>query len=241
MRNEAIVLAGGLGTRLRSAGADKPKSMAPIAGKPFLEYTLDLLIKGGVDHTILAVGYKHEEILNYFGQKYKGMHLSYSIENEPMGTGGAIVHALGYAISNTLWVLNGDTLFDCDFRSLQLLHQEKNADLTLSLKPMSHSERYGTVEVGDSYQIIGFEEKKSGQFALVNAGVYRLSKSALLQHVDSGKFSFEKDFLEKRIKEIRVFGSIQDRYFLDIGIPADYEKAQFEFPVFEKVRKLSIP
>lgn len=240
MRNEAIVLAGGLGTRLRSSVADKPKSMAPVAGKPFLEYTLDLLIRAGVNHTILAVGYKHEEILSYFGQKYKDMSLSYSIENEPMGTGGAIVLALEYALTDTVWVLNGDTLFDCDFSSLHLLHQEKNADLTLALKPMSHAERYGTVQIGDSSQIIGFEEKKTGQFALVNAGVYRLCKSTFLNHVDSGKFSFEKDFLENRLDEITAYGSVQDRYFLDIGIPSDYQKAQFEFPVFEKVRKIGI-
>lgn len=240
MRNEAVVLAGGLGTRLRSAVADLPKSMAPVAGKPFLVYTLNMLRKAGVTHVVLAVGYKHEAIVSHFGNTYRGMQLSYSIENEPLGTGGAIAQALSRCESEEVWVLNGDTLFHADFEALQRTHETHKADLTLALKPMYDSDRYGRVRIDEKGQILGFEEKQSFDFGLINAGVYRLRKAALLDRISDQKFSFETDFMQKMSADFRGYAHVQDRYFLDIGIPKDYDRAQWEFPALERIQALNI-
>jgi len=240
MRNEAIVLAGGLGTRLRSAVADLPKSMAPVAEKPFLEYTLDMLRKTGVTHVVLAVGYKHEAIVSHFGDTYQGMQLSYSVEHEPLGTGGATAQALNHCESEVVWVLNGDTLFHADFEALRHTHEANSADLTLALKPMRDSNRYGRVRMDEDGKVLRFEERQAFDFGLINAGVYRLRKAALLDRISLKKFSFETDFMEKKASDFRGLGSIQDRYFLDIGIPEDYERAQWEFPNLERAQALKI-
>lgn len=236
MIDEAIVLAGGLGTRLRSAVADLPKSMAPVDGVPFLVYTLDLLIDAGVNRVILAVGYRSEAITEYFGDSYRSLSLVYAHEEEPLGTGGAIAQALTLAHSDDVWVLNGDTLFRADFHSLHAHHQRMNAELTIALKPMHHTDRYGMVRTNAQHRITGFDEKQPRTYATINAGVYLLKRTAMQQRIQATRFSFEKDFMEAFASEINAYGIIQDRYFLDIGIPADYEKAQREFPLFRTVQ-----
>jgi len=236
MIDEAIILAGGLGTRLRSAVADLPKSMAPVAGDPFLVYTLDLLIAVGVKRVILAVGYRSEAIIDYFGDSYRSLSLVYAHEEEPLGTGGAIAQALTLAHSTDVWVLNGDTLFRADFQALYDHHQRTHAELTIALKPMHHTDRYGMVRTDEHHRITGFEEKQPRAYATINAGVYLLRRTAMQQRIQATRFSFEKDFMEAFAGELDAYGLLQDRYFLDIGIPADYEKAQHEFPLFRTVQ-----
>lgn len=228
---EAIILAGGLGTRLRSVVANMPKCMAPVAGKPFLHYVLDHLRKQGIDKFIFSLGHLHEQVTDYLDDNHPGMQKHYSIEKEPLGTGGAIKLACKAASEKTVVVVNGDTLFRLDLVKLTAFHNMCGADCTLSLKPMTHFDRYGVVEINKDYSIGSFCEKKAYAKGLINAGVYALNAERFLKEDLPDKFSFEKDYLEKKYKSRRFYAVVQDSYFIDIGIPEDYERAQKELKV----------
>jgi D-glycero-alpha-D-manno-heptose 1-phosphate guanylyltransferase len=229
MIKEAIILAGGLGTRLRSVVNEVPKSMAPINGKPFLEHLLDFLIQKGVESFIFSVGYKSDSIQDHFHTSYQNKSIRYVTEEEPLGTGGAIKKAIAEAKTKQVLVVNGDTLFLTDVQKMYVSHQEKNADVSLALKPMYNFSRYGTVALSDKKEIIQFEEKQTREEGLINGGVYIFNQS-IFQNFDlPEKFSIEKDFFEAYASDLKLFGFEEDAYFLDIGIPEDYEKAQHEF------------
>ena len=229
MNKEAIILAGGLGTRLRTVVSDLPKCMAPVAGKPFIYYILENLIKQKVEHFIFSVGYKSESITNYIKENYSFLKYSFAIEESPLGTGGAIKNALTKTQEDNILILNGDTLFDVDIDTLYQFNNNKNSSCTLCLKPMSEFERYGVVEMKEDNSISSFKEKKYYKEGLINGGIYLLNKK-VFQSVDlPEKFSFEKDFLEQYYTQYQMFGFVQDHYFIDIGIPEDYERAQIEF------------
>lgn len=227
MTETAIILAGGLGTRLRSVVAEMPKCMAPVAGKPFIAYVIDHLRTQGIQHFIFALGYKSEAFQDYLASQ-EGMQYSLSVEPEPLGTGGAIRLACGLVKQQTVLVLNGDTLFKVRVDELTALHEKKSAHCTLALKPMRQVDRYGTVEVNADGVIRSFREKQFYEEALINGGVYALNVTQFLQEKLPGKFSFEKDYLETCFNRRRMFGLIQDEYFIDIGIPEDYDRAQRE-------------
>ncbi|MDJ0798473.1 MAG: nucleotidyltransferase family protein [Calothrix sp. MO_167.B12] len=224
---EAIVLAGGLGTRLKAITQTLPKPMAPIGSKPFLEFLLDYLIINGVSRIILSVGYKHEKISSYFGNQYKSCELLYSIENEPLGTGGAIKHALSQASLENVWIVNGDTLFDVPLYQMMLFHLEQQSDLTLALKPMVDFDRYGNVILATT-KVIGFEEKKHQVSGQINGGIYCLRREIIEELELPSKFSFETEFIEAYLSRIQVHGFTSNGYFIDIGIPEDYRRAQVE-------------
>jgi D-glycero-alpha-D-manno-heptose 1-phosphate guanylyltransferase len=224
---EAIILAGGLGTRLKAVTQNLPKPMAPIGSKPFLQFLIDYLIEQGVNRVILSVGYKHEKISSYFKDKYKFCELVYSIENEPLGTGGAINYALSEAQSEHVLVVNGDTLFYVSLPQMMSFHLDQQSDLTLALKPMTNFVRYGNVILSDS-RVIGFEEKKHQENGNINGGVYFLKKDIFERFDLEKKFSFETDFMEAYVSQIKVYGFTSDGYFIDIGIPEDFERAQHE-------------
>lgn len=223
---EAIVLAGGFGTRLQSVVKDVPKPMADINGKPFLEYILTYLANNGVKKIILSVGYKKEIIENYFGNSYKKMEIVYSKEDEPLGTGGAIKKALNFCESENILVLNGDTFFEVNLQTLMKEHQKTDADVTISLKKMYNFDRYGKVIV-EKNRVISFTEKEFSSSGLINGGVYIIRKDILDNTED--KFSFEQDFLEKKISSLNISSYIDEAYFIDIGIPQDYQKAIYDF------------
>ncbi len=229
MINTAIILAGGLGTRLRPVVSDLPKPMAPVAGRPFLEYLLLHARKQGVRQAVLSVGYKFEAIKAHFGDAYKEIRLKYAIEEEPLGTGGAIWNAFPFCESKTVVVLNGDSLFEVDFKALHGFQRGKNAKMVLSLKPMENFDRYGAVEIDEEHCIRQFQEKTFREKGLINGGVYCLDLNWAEQLPLSGKFSFEKEVLEKYVKSGECYGFVSSAYFIDIGIPADYERAQIEF------------
>lgn len=222
----AIVLAGGLGTRLRGVINDLPKPMAMINGKPFLHYVLLYLTQQKVKKAILSVGYKANIIETYFGDKYLDVELVYSKEAEPLGTGGGIKKAFEY-VKDYAWVLNGDTFFDINLNALSGFHFETKADVSLALKQMQNFDRYGTVEMHGN-RIVKFEEKKPLEEGLINGGVYFFDK-AILDRVPEQKFSFEKDLLEKYVSVRQINGMVFKNYFIDIGIPEDYTKAQLDF------------
>lgn len=226
--SEAIILAGGLGTRLRSSVPDLPKCMAPVAGKPFLSYVINHLQQQGITHFIFSLGYKSEMIEELLKKEFPSLLYKSCIEEEPLGTGGAIKLALEKAKEKSILVANGDTLFKIDVPLLTGFHTLSGANCTLSLKPMKNFERYGVVEVDADNAITSFKEKQFYESGCINGGVYALHKNKFLEEDLPEKFSFEKDYLEAYYTKRRMFGLMQDEYFIDIGIPHDYERAQEE-------------
>ena len=229
MINQAIILAGGLGTRLRSAVPDLPKCMAPVAGKPFLEHVIDYFQQQGISEFIFAVGYKSEVIIDFVKSRYPGLVVDFSIEKELLGTGGAIRLAAGKARYNDVLVSNGDTIFKIDVKQLSDFHESALADCTIVLKPMTNFERYGVVEISTGNKINSFKEKQFYETGLISGGIYALNVDSFLKEELPEKFSFENDYLEALYIQRNMFGIVQDRYFIDIGIPADYEQAQTDF------------
>jgi D-glycero-alpha-D-manno-heptose 1-phosphate guanylyltransferase len=228
MITTAIILAGGLGTRLRSAVPDLPKCMAPVAGKPFIFHVISYYQNQGIEKFIFSLGYKHEIIEEYLANNLTDLDYKVSIEEEPLGTGGAIYKACSPDVSEQVLILNGDTLFKVDLQSLFNFHISRNAECTLTLKPMKNTDRYGVVEIADHGQILSFKEKKYYESSLINGGVYALNTVLFRNRIFPEVFSFEKEYLEKYFAESDMFGIVQDKYFIDIGIPDDYQKAQTE-------------
>ncbi len=224
---EAIVLAGGFGTRLRTVVSDVPKPMAPVAGRPFLSYLLDELLRQGYRHTVLATGYLHEKVEDFFGHDYCGMALDYARETSPLGTGGAIVNGLQYCREERVTVLNGDTLFRIDHD--RLLAVGDGCRLALVLRQVADAGRYGAVEVDAQGCVTAFREKDpAGGEGLINGGIYRLQRSLLDSWPLGQPFSFEKEVMQPLRETFRAYRS--DTYFIDIGVPDDYRRAQEELP-----------
>jgi len=226
---ECIVLAGGLGTRLRSVVAELPKCMAPVAGEPFLYYIFKYLQRQNISHVILSVGYKYEAIQIWIEETKWPFDISYAIEEEPLGTGGAIKLALQKATEKHVLIINGDTFFDVDMAQLLNEHIEKKADLTLALKPMNNFDRYGNVLMNNQNRITSFMEKQFCEQGQINGGVYLINRNSGLMDKQDTKFSFETEILQKHFSDSLFYGLINNRYFIDIGIPEDYEKANEEF------------
>ncbi|MDR0680342.1 MAG: nucleotidyltransferase family protein [Dysgonamonadaceae bacterium] len=224
---EAIILAGGLGTRLRPVVSDIPKCMAPVAGRPFLHYLLIALESAGFDHIILSLGYKHEVVEEYVLNKEWKMEITSIVETEPLGTGGAVKFALSKSSCENVFILNGDTFLDADYRQMSDFHIQTNAKATLALKEMHNFDRYGSVETDRKSRIVRFIEKQYCRKSLINAGVYILRKNALSGFPE--KFSLEKDFFEQTVAEGSLSGFLVEGYFIDIGIPDDYSRAQIDF------------
>lgn len=241
---EAIVLAGGLGTRLRSCVADLPKCMAPVGSGPFLEYLLEELARQGVTRVILSVGYLREKVMEYVNRRPWPFDLAWAVEEEPLGTGGGIRLALSKAKEKRVLVLNGDTFFHVPSLA-ELLAVE--APVAMALKPMRDFDRYGSVEtapvisgeVGKPLRVTAFREKKHCAEGLVNGGVYALDRDLFRGLELPEKFSFEEAVLEPLAAEGKVAGKVFDGYFIDIGIPADYERAQRELPELRNVLRVS--
>lgn len=234
MIKEVIILAGGFGTRLADTVPGLPKSLAPVNGRPFLEYVLDYLELYGVKKVILATGYMHEAIEAHFGNKYKYLHLAYSREDEPLGTGGAVLKALHMAEGKWVIVMNGDTMFRVNLGKLYDFQLIKNSDLTLVVREMKDTSRYGTVEFDETGRITAFREKgEASGPAFINGGVYVIRREFLLGAGLPPKFSLERDFFEKIYMSHPIYAFRCYQYFLDIGIPSDYERAQTDFQTFE--------
>lgn len=222
---DCIILAGGLGTRLRSEVPDLPKCMAPVAGHPFLFHVIESARRQGINRFIFSLGYLHEYIEKYLETTFPDLSYQIALEEEPLGTGGAIKLACAQVTSENVLILNGDTLFEINTQALLDYHMQHNADCTLALKPMNHFDRYGVVEISKNGQVNQFKEKRQYEFGLINGGVYLLNKQSFISIPFPNKFSFEKDYLERYHESIKMMGLIQDGYFIDIGIPEDFKKA----------------
>lgn len=233
---EAIVLAGGLGTRLQSVLPDLPKCLAPVAGQPFLTYVINHFRLQGIDQFIFSLGYKHEAIEIFLKDQYPGLSYKVSIEEQPLGTGGAIARACKMTEEKSVIVLNGDTLFAVQLDKLVPFHFMTGAHCTLSLKPMKQFDRYGTVQMQTDYRITSFEEKKFCASGNINGGVYVLNADSFKKENPGEVFSFEKEYLEPYVADKRIYGVLQDAYFIDIGIPEDFERAQHELAAYQKLK-----
>lgn len=222
---QAIILAGGLGIRLRSLVNDRPKPMALVNQKPFLEYILMNLRKHGIKEVVLAVGYMNDCIKNYFFDgKQLDLHIRYSVENKQLGTGGAILNALNLVNDEKLLILNGDTYFNVDYNKMLDFSKKNNSRFTIALRLVDDSKRYGVVELDESNKIINFVEKNKASFSsYINAGTYLINKE-LLSKYEQGKFiSLEQDIVPSILKNYSIYGFKCKAYFKDIGIPDDYK------------------
>lgn len=229
---EAIVLAGGFGTRLRSMVTDVPKPMAPVAGRPFLTYVLDRLGRQGYSHVVLATGYLHEKVEEFFKNNYHGITVDYARELSPLGTGGAMVNALQHCCEKYITVLNGDTLFDINHERLCHFADEKNTSLAIVLRQVPDAGRYGSVEIDSDSRITAFREKNAeAGSGLINGGIYRVHRNLFEGFALGETFSFEKELMQSRYLNEHYYAYADGAYFIDIGIPEDYTRAQKELPL----------
>lgn len=228
---EAIVLAGGLGTRLAGRLKGVPKPMAPIAGRPFLEILLTQLQRAGCTRAVLSVGHLHEVIEQHFGAEFRGMKVDYALEEAPLGTGGAIRAALRHGRENAILVLNGDTFLDADYAAMLRFHAAQAAAMTMAVTHRDNIARYGGVLVTNG-RITGFEEKGQTGPGWINAGAYVIDRDLSWPAHLPEKFSFETDFLGPQILSLAPAAYEVNGFFLDIGVPEDLDRAQTELKRF---------
>ncbi|OGT35216.1 MAG: hypothetical protein A3F11_02100 [Gammaproteobacteria bacterium RIFCSPHIGHO2_12_FULL_37_14] len=226
---KAIILAGGFGQRLKAILPNIPKPMAPIQDKPFLAYLLDYLQSQGVNHVVIAVHYLGDYIRTYFQCQYRNIKISYVEEDEPLGTGGAIIHALAtFHGQDPLFVLNGDTFVKFNYRAMYQQHIHQQSIITMGLRQMDDCARYGKVMATHSV-VTTFKEKGEVGPGLINAGVYLINPNLFENFKLPKHFSIENDFLYPYVSEIKPQAFVTDNYFIDIGIPEDYARVQAEW------------
>lgn len=234
----AVILAGGLGARLRATVSDVPKPMAPINGHPFLEHQINFWLKQGFKRFILSVGYKHELISSYFGSQYREAKIDYVIEESPMGTGGGLLLSLKH-LSNTkpFLLLNGDTFFDVQIAGLLKCHLSRGAAVTFSLFQTLEKERYMGMQLSDDGRILSLGDKKIQTDVLANGGVYIVDPIAFHGFPAPIKeaVSLESDIFPNLLNsEAGMWGHQSNGLFIDIGVPEDYFRAQ-DMPAFKKI------
>ena len=235
---EAVILAGGRGTRLGEAYATLPKCLVAVREKPFLFYMIEQLKAQGIEKFVLALGFLHEQVEEFMQLQFPLLHYVCSIEQEPLGTGGAINLASKSCSEADVLLVNADTFFKVNIEALANFHFANNASCTLALKQMKNCDRYGIVELDAAGQVNNFKEKQPGTSGWINGGTYILNLHAFFATGLTGSFSFEKEYLEKQHGKQKIMGLAQEAYFIDIGIPADLNKAQSELP--QILRKLNI-
>ncbi|MBI1305847.1 MAG: NTP transferase domain-containing protein [Bacteroidetes bacterium] len=226
---EAVILAGGFGTRLREVISDIPKPMAPVADRPFLTYLLDKLAAEGYSKVVLSVGYLHKMVSDYFGKSYRELAIEYAIEEEPMGTGGGICLAAEKISAEHFLILNGDTFFDFPYAAIEDFHLKHNFEISLALRYVENASRYGSVVQIDG-TIESFNEKTNDvKPGWINGGVYYVNRKFLENWFRKGKFSFEQDLLQKQFGDGKFGGFETEGYFIDIGVPEDFHNANEHF------------
>lgn len=227
---EAIVLAGGFGTRLRQVVSDVPKPMASVAGRPFLEILLAALAKNGFKRVVLSLGYMAEKIALHFGCQYRGIELVYEIEKTPLGTGGAVRAALEHCRDDHVFIFNGDTFLDLEVPKIEA-QWNMNGVPVLVAREVADTSRYGRLDVADG-RVVRFLEKGMSGPGLINAGCYILPRRCLDGFALGEPFSLEADFLARSVPQMQIDVFVMHGHFIDIGIPEDYARAQTELASF---------
>ena len=224
---EAIILAGGMGTRLSGVIDDVPKPLAPVGGRPFLDYLLMWLASQEVTRVVLSIGYKGELIMSNYGSRFGGLSIEYCTEEYPLGTGGAIKKSVHICRDETVLVLNGDSFYSAGLSEMRMRHMAASADVTVAVKEMKEYDRYGTV-IAEEGVVTAFYEKQHKKRGLINCGVYVLRRKAILERDLPDAFSFERDFLQKA--GLHILAVQFEGGFIDIGTPEDYALAQTLLP-----------
>lgn len=225
---QAILLAGGLGTRLRSVVSDRPKPMALIEGRPFMEYVTRELVRSGMTDIIFAVGYKGTMVEEYFGDGERfGFHASYAYEETLLGTAGAIKNAGRFVTEERFFVLNADTFYQIDYTRLKRLQDSLDLDMALVLREVPDVSRYGQAILDEKGFLTAFNEKtEEARMGTINGGIYLMRRS-LMDTIPEGKVSLENDMIPKWLREGKGLGGfVNDGYFIDIGIPEAYRQFQ---------------
>lgn len=222
---EVIILAGGLGTRLREVIKDVPKPMAIIGGKPFLWYIFNWLKSYKVRVAIVSAGSGSEKIIDFFGKEFYGIPVSYAIEEFRLGTGGAVMFALRYTKGENILIVNGDTYFPIDLNNFSLFHNNNKGKISLALKRMKDFSRYGSVECRNNI-ITRFNEKKYCKDGLINGGIYLINRTFIESKSLPEIFSLETEVLEKEAGTGNLGCMVFDNPFIDIGVPEDYYRAE---------------
>lgn len=231
---EAIVLVGGMGTRLRSVVADRPKVLADVAGRPFLDYLLEYLGRNGVTRVVLSVCYKKELIQARYENRFQTTAIEYCTEEAPLGTGGAVQKALSQCQSETVFVLNGDSILLAPLEEMRDFHLNTGAAATLAVRQVPDGSRYGRVLFDEDGTIRSFAEKAQPGPAYINGGVYCLRRKGLEDACAplTPPFSLENDIFPKMAKERRNIRAFPvNAFFIDIGIPESLKEAQIQLPV----------
>ena len=230
---DIIILAGGFGTRLINEINGLPKCLAPINNKPFLFYLLEYLKKFKFDQYIFALGFRSELVIDYLNENFSDLDLIYSVEENPLGTGGAIKAALNFATTSQVFALNGDSFFNIDYNQFFEFHKSKESKFSIALAEIKDNDRYGGVELSDDV-ITSFKEKQIGsdyvRTTLINSGIYLIDSAYFSALSMPESFSIEKDFFENNDKSIQIHGKVFRNKFIDIGVPNDYHA----FPEFIK-------
>jgi D-glycero-alpha-D-manno-heptose 1-phosphate guanylyltransferase len=222
-----VILAGGLGTRLGARLTDRPKPMALISGRPFLEILLNQLAASGCTRAILSVGHLRHVISNAFASRHRGMAIDYSVEENPLGTGGAIRMALKNTTESAVLILNGDTYLDVDYQALMTTHVTAQSSMTMAITAVNDAYRYGRV-VTEGGWVTGLIEKGQTGPGWINAGVYVLNRDFSWPPDLPSRFSFEQDVLVPFLDQLHPAAFSCKGYFLDIGVPEDLDRAQVE-------------
>ncbi|HWA97591.1 MAG TPA: nucleotidyltransferase family protein [Pirellulales bacterium] len=228
---DGALLAGGLGTRLRSVLPDRPKALAPVRGRPMVAYLLDQLCDAGIENTVLCVGYLAAMIEQALGSHHRRMSLQYSCESEPLGTGGALRNALPCFTGDTILVMNGDSWCQVELKAFIAAHQRSQAEASLVLVQMDDASRYGRVLVAADNSVEQFEEKKvGGGPGLINAGIYLLSRDVIANIPTGRSVSLEREVFPELVQRRALQGFVTTGKFIDIGTPESFELAATVFP-----------
>ncbi len=222
----AAILAGGLGTRLRSAVADRPKVLAPVAGRPFAAYLLDSLAAAGVRRAVLLTGFRGDQVRLTLGNRFGEMELAYSEEASPLGTGGALRAALDQLDSDTIILLNGDSYCRVGLAAFLAFHRRRRAEASMALVRVENAARFGRVTTALGGRVTAFAEKEATRRpGWINAGVYLLKRSLISEIPTDRPISLERDLLPGWIRRRTVYGRRGREPFLDIGTPKSYAAA----------------
>ncbi|HLO82939.1 MAG TPA: sugar phosphate nucleotidyltransferase [Chitinophagaceae bacterium] len=230
---ELMILAGGSGTRIRNLIPGLPKILAPVGNRPFIDYLIRYYTLQGIDRFVFCLGELSELVMNHLEKHYPEIEKIYVSEDHSLGTGGAIKNGLAQCRDNTVLVINGDTYYAIQTEKAAAFHHMCGAECTMILKPMDEVSRYGNVELNGDYSIKAFSEKGKSGPGLINGGAYLLNRRLFLENEYPASFSFEKLYLEQGIGGRRIFGVKQDGFFIDIGTPEDYERAQTEIIAYD--------
>ena len=229
---QSIILVGGFGTRLGALTKDTPKPMLPIRGVPYLEFFLKRLKREGFEKVVLATGFKSDVIESHFTVANNQLpRLEFSFEESPLGTGGAIAKALNKITNDVFFVFNGDSYLDVDFALMQNKHFETGADLTVASRFISPADRYGVLSVDRQDRVMCFEEKGAKRQGVINGGIYLCNRAQMKKTflmLDKDTFSFEEEILSSLSDQLKIFHFLSKGFFIDIGIPKDYKRAQSE-------------